>query len=341
MSSNGRPGVSAVRIASVTVGKGAAVVVAGLPAGDSGAGGPAGEPGADLRWVSLSGGAAGEALTSARAGWGGPLLAEPGSADDLPLVALHADGVVAGPGDLPLLRAAARLGMPVVVRRGPSDSLDDWLRLAGHCHDEGNQDVVLCEPGGASFASADLALVHAAGRRSGMPVLAAPGEGAGLAAAAVAAGADGLWLACGAAPDAVLAAREAVTVVGALVRPEAPDTVTDAREAIDRVDAALAVLLERRAALAGTVQRLKPVGGFAGRDMDRERRLVAAMARRAPALGEGRLATVMNAVIEAGLHLAEERRSRARESRRLAAPPAGRPRPPASELLAAHRPDHD
>ncbi|WSC90726.1 chorismate mutase [Streptosporangium sp. NBC_01756] len=97
-------------------------------------------------------------------------------------------------------------------------------------------------------------------------------------------------------------------VVGALTRPEAPGSVLAARGAIDRVDAALAVLLERRAELAGVVQRLKPVGGFAGRDMDRERRLVAEMARRAPTLGEERLAAIMNAVIEAGLHLAEERR---------------------------------
>ncbi|WP_239514437.1 chorismate mutase [Streptosporangium sp. 'caverna'] len=96
-------------------------------------------------------------------------------------------------------------------------------------------------------------------------------------------------------------------MVGAVTRREDPDSLLTARDAIDRVDAALAVLLERRAELAGTIQRLKPVGGFAGRDMDRERRLVADMARRAPTLGEERLALIMNAVIEAGLHLAEER----------------------------------
>ncbi|WP_242659648.1 chorismate mutase [Thermostaphylospora chromogena] len=93
-------------------------------------------------------------------------------------------------------------------------------------------------------------------------------------------------------------------------RRAAPRTVADARAQIDRVDAALAVLLERRAELAGVVQRLKPVGGFAGRDMERERRLVAAMARRAPRLGEARLARIMNAVIEAGLELAEQDRRR-------------------------------
>ncbi|WP_239139767.1 chorismate mutase [Sphaerisporangium krabiense] len=95
-------------------------------------------------------------------------------------------------------------------------------------------------------------------------------------------------------------------MVGALLRDERPATVAAARDAIDRTDAALAVLLERRAALAGVVQRLKPVGGFAGRDPERERRIVAAMARRAPRLGERRLAPIMKAVIESGLHLAEE-----------------------------------
>ncbi|MEU7854814.1 chorismate mutase [Nonomuraea sp. NPDC049141] len=92
-----------------------------------------------------------------------------------------------------------------------------------------------------------------------------------------------------------------------MVRPETPATLPECRQAIDRVDAALATLLERRAALAGIVQTLKPVGGFAGRDMGREQALVARMANRAPELGEARLAPIMNAVIEAGLSLAEER----------------------------------
>ncbi|MFD0660029.1 chorismate mutase [Thermocatellispora tengchongensis] len=94
----------------------------------------------------------------------------------------------------------------------------------------------------------------------------------------------------------------------ALDGPSRPGSVAAARAEIDRVDAALATLLERRAELAGVVQRLKPVGGFAGRDMERERRLVAAMARHAPRLGEARLAAIMNAVIEAGLDLSEEER---------------------------------
>ena len=95
--------------------------------------------------------------------------------------------------------------------------------------------------------------------------------------------------------------------VGALVRRPLPETVTGCRAAIDEVDVALAALLEYRAALAAQVQRLKPVGGHAGRDRTREAEIVARMSRRAPRLGAERLQRIMAAVIEAGLDAAEER----------------------------------
>ncbi|GAB3205874.1 chorismate mutase [Marinactinospora thermotolerans] len=85
-------------------------------------------------------------------------------------------------------------------------------------------------------------------------------------------------------------------------------SLAELRARIDEVDATLAELLERRALLAADVQRLKPVGGFAGRDPERERAVVAAMARRAPRLGAERLARIMNGVIESGLEVAEEER---------------------------------
>ncbi|MFC4589870.1 3-deoxy-D-arabinoheptulosonate-7-phosphate synthase, partial [Sphaerisporangium corydalis] len=182
MSSTGQPGRRAVRIGTITVGEGPAVVVEG-PAG-------AGQ-GADARWLSLRDRTHDGAVAEARAAWQGPLLVEPGSAGDLPAVAEHADAVVVGAGwtgDPSLLRAAARLGLPVVVQRCPGDSLDAWLDAAGHCAAEGGGDVVLCEGGGPAHPVADLALLRAAGRRTGRPVLAALGEDAGLAAAEVSAG---------------------------------------------------------------------------------------------------------------------------------------------------------
>lgn len=295
----------AVNLGTLAVGAGPAVVIGG--------------PGADARWISLRDhhgrvSAAG-AVAAVRTGWAGPVLVEPFSAGDLPEVAEHADGVVVGAAwmqDFQLVRAVARLGLPVLVQRGPAATLEEWLAIADYCVAEGNDRILLCESGSRTHLAGvtlDLALMRAARERSGRPVLADLGADPALAAAAIAAGADGLLLAPGAGEQAALAAQEAVKVVGALTRPEAPGSVLAARGAIDRVDAALAVLLERRAELAGIVQRLKPVGGFAGRDMDRERRLVAEMARRAPTLGEERLAAIMNAVIEAGLHLAEERRA--------------------------------
>ncbi|KAA9379931.1 3-deoxy-D-arabinoheptulosonate-7-phosphate synthase [Microbispora cellulosiformans] len=375
----------AVRIGDLMIGHGLPVVVIGgenarwlrLPAdGDSSdarsdrAAGPSG----------LSG-AAGKTAGEARARWAGPLLVEPFSAADLPAVARHADAVVIGPAwarDPGLVRAAARLGLPVILQRGIDQrgraaTLEEWLAAADDCAAEGNEAIVLCESGGrtepagtashlppshlspsdlapapdsgpasdsasdsnsgaglalglapdatahAAFDSAfrsapDLALVRAARERTGRPVLAALGRDGGLAGAAVAAGADGLLLDPAAPPEARAAADEAATVLAALVRPQSPRTLTEARGEIDRVDAALAVLLERRALLAARIQRLKPVGGFQGRDMERERRLVAGMARRAPRLGVRRLAPIMNAVIEAGLHAAEEERARDRDA---------------------------
>ncbi|MFI7634656.1 chorismate mutase [Nonomuraea sp. NPDC049400] len=234
-------------------------------------------------------------------------LVEPYSAADLPAIASRADAVVVGSSwtrDIPLVRAAAGLGLPVVVERRASASMEEWLGLADYCADAGDGRVILCEGG-----PLDLGLMRAARAASGRPVLADVSHDVGLSAAAVAAGADGLVL-DGTGASALRVAEEAVTVVGALVRPESPATLPECRQAIDRVDAALATLLERRAALAGIVQRIKPVGGFAGRDLARERALVARMALRAPSLGEARLAPIMNAVIEAGLHLAEERSDR-------------------------------
>ncbi|MEV7802464.1 chorismate mutase [Microbispora sp. NPDC088329] len=323
----------AVRIGDLVIGDGLPVVVIG---------------GRDARWLRLRGDggpstgdmpvkdavkdavkdtAAGSSPDTAAAGTAGeagarragPLLMEPASADDLPAVARHADAVVVGAGwagDPGLVRAAARLGLPVVLQRGivrggRVATLEEWLAAVDDCVAEGNEAVVLCESGGRGEpedAAPDLGLMRAARDRSGRPVLAGLGGDGALAGAAVAAGADGLLVGPAASEGTLAAAHEAATVMAALVRPENPGTLDAARAAIDRVDAALATLLERRVALAGRIQRLKPVGGFQGRDMERERRLVAAMARRAPRLGAGLLAPIMNAVIEAGLRLSEERR---------------------------------
>ena len=249
-------------------------------------------------------------LARVRREYGGPLLVEPFSALDLPAVAEHADGVLVGGAwmqDFQLLRAAARTGRRVVVQRAPAATLEEWLSAAEYCVAEGNHDVVLCEAGTRTHlphAAIDLALVREAGRR--WPVLVDVSAEPWLALAALSAGAGGLVLGEDATPELVADVRARAVLARPLIADERPETIRAARAAIDRVDAALATLLERRAELAGVVQRLKPVGGFAGRDPRREREIVEAMAVRAPRLGPDRLARIMSAVIEAGLEASEE-----------------------------------
>lgn len=278
---------------------------------------------------------AAEELARVRGAYDGPLLVEPFAARDLPGVVAHADGLVVGGAwmqDFRLLRAVARTGLPVVVQRAPAATLEEWLSAAEYCVAEGNRNVVLCEtgnpthPGGPAGAdreaggdgpagadapepaphrAIDLGLVREGGRR--WPTLADVSGAPELGLAAVSAGARGLILGEHAGARLVAGVRAKAAMLASLIRDEPADTIPGARAAIDLIDAALATLLERRAELAGRVQRLKPVGGFAGRDPAREREIVEAMARRAPRLGAGRLARIMNAVIEAGLDASEER----------------------------------
>jgi chorismate mutase len=249
-------------------------------------------------------------LSRLRREYAGPLLVEPFSALDLPAIDRHADGIVVGAAwmqDFQLLRAVARTGRPVVVQRAPAATLDEWLSAAEYCVAEGNHEVVLCETGTRTHLprpTIDLALVREAGRR--WPVYVDVSAEPALALAALSAGVRGLLLGEDAEPALVAETRAKAATLAPLLAEGSPETLDGARAAIDQVDAALATLLERRAELAGLVQRLKPVGGFAGRDMGRERQIVESMAVRAPRLGADRIGRIMSAVIEAGLQASEE-----------------------------------
>ncbi|MQA95915.1 MAG: 3-deoxy-D-arabinoheptulosonate-7-phosphate synthase [Streptosporangiales bacterium] len=229
-----------------------------------------------------------------RAAAGGPLVVEPFSADDLPAVRAHADGVLVGAAwmqDFRLISAAARVGLPVIVQRGHAATLEEWLSAAEYCAAEGNREVILCESGSRTHLadrSPDLLLLREAHRRSGLPVIVDLRGAPELAGAVVAAGADGLLLPEDATPEETVRVRELGRLLGPVLRAEEPADLPSARAAIDRVDTLLATLLERRAGLAGQVQPLKPVGGFAGRDPERERQVVEAMAARAQRLGTDR-----------------------------------------------------
>src|SRR6202521_382238 len=103
-----------------------------------------------------------------------------------------------------LLRRVGRSSLPVLLKRGLSATLDEWLLAAEYIMSEGNYQVVLCERGVRTFAThtrntLDLAAVPAVRRISHLPVVIDASHAAGknymvapLARAGVAAGADGV-----------------------------------------------------------------------------------------------------------------------------------------------------
>ena len=115
-----------------------------------------------------------------------------------------------------LLRRAGRSSLPVLLKRGLSATLDEWLLAAEYIMAEGNYQVVLCERGIRTFAqhtrnTLDLAAIPAVRRISHLPVIVDPSHGTGknfmvtpLARAGVAVGADGLIVEVHDQPDHAL-----------------------------------------------------------------------------------------------------------------------------------------
>jgi 3-deoxy-7-phosphoheptulonate synthase len=127
--------------------------------------------------------------------------------ETLELVAEWADVVQIGARNMQnysLLRHAGQLRKPVLIKRGLSATLEEFLMAAEYVMSEGNYQVILCERGVRTFAdhtrnTLDLSIVPAVRRVSHLPILVDPSHGTGkrdsvlpMARAAVAAGADGI-----------------------------------------------------------------------------------------------------------------------------------------------------
>ncbi len=106
--------------------------------------------------------------------------------------------------NFPLLRDVGRLHKPVMLKRGPSCTIDELLCAADYVMMDGNPNVILCERGIRTFEPAtrntlDLSAVPVLQKKSHLPVVVDPSHGTGhwhlvepMALAATAAGADGL-----------------------------------------------------------------------------------------------------------------------------------------------------
>ncbi|MBV9356628.1 MAG: 3-deoxy-7-phosphoheptulonate synthase [Chloroflexi bacterium] len=118
--------------------------------------------------------------------------------------------------NFPLLREVGRTSTPVLLKRGLSATIEEWLMAAEYIMNEGNTDVILCERGIRTFETAtrntlDLSAIPVIKRLSHLPVIADPSHGTGhrylvepMALAAAAAGADGLILEVHPEPDTAL-----------------------------------------------------------------------------------------------------------------------------------------
>jgi len=146
-------------------------------------------------------------LAKVRHTYGFGIITEAIDNESLDLVEEYADVIQIGARNMQnfsLLKRAGRAKKPVLLKRGMSATLDEFLMAAEYILSEGNYNVMLCERGVRTFSdfsrnTLDLAVVPAVKKRSHLPILVDPSHGTGkrhkvlpLSRAAVAVGADGL-----------------------------------------------------------------------------------------------------------------------------------------------------
>ena len=146
-------------------------------------------------------------LALARQETGLAVVTEVMSPEDVELVAKYADILQIGARNMQnyrLLESVGRSGRAVLLKRGPSATIEEWLLAAEYILNEGNPNVMLCERGIRTFEShtrftLPLATVPYLHRKTHLPVIVDPSHGTGhsylvtdMAAASIAAGADGL-----------------------------------------------------------------------------------------------------------------------------------------------------
>jgi 3-deoxy-7-phosphoheptulonate synthase len=216
-------------------------------------------------------------LDEARRRTGLPLVSEVLSAEDATAIGEHVDAYQVGARNMQnvrLLEALGEIGRPVILKRGLSATIDEWVAASEYVRRRGNDQVILCERGIRTFETRtrntlDLSSVIVARELTDLPVIVDPSHAAGnrewvpaLARAALAAGADGLLVEAHPAP--ALAWSDGNQAIGlealsglageARLQHERGLEAADAADALRLlilVDAELERLLEARRRLSG------------------------------------------------------------------------------------------
>ena len=158
-------------------------------------------------------------LAAVREEFGLGIVTEAIDNESLDLVEQYADVIQIGARNMQnfsLLKRAGRSRKPVLLKRGMSATLDEFLMAAEYLMSEGNYNVILCERGVRTFSdytrnTLDLSVVPAVQRRSHLPIVVDPSHGTGrrnkvlpLSRAAVAVGSNGLLVEVHHDPDHAL-----------------------------------------------------------------------------------------------------------------------------------------
>src|SRR5947209_19726650 len=158
-------------------------------------------------------------MAEIRQQFGMKIITEAIDQESLELVEEYADVIQIGARNMQnfsLLKHAGRARKPVLLKRGMSATLEEFLMAAEYVMSEGNYQVILCERGVRTFAdhtrnTLDLSIVPAVQRLSHLPIVVDPSHGTGkrnkvlpLSRAAVAVGADGLLIEVHHDPDRAL-----------------------------------------------------------------------------------------------------------------------------------------
>ncbi|MCL0047897.1 3-deoxy-7-phosphoheptulonate synthase [Dehalococcoidia bacterium] len=160
-----------------------------------------------------------EFLAQARAETGLPFITEVLAPGDIDLISRYTDILQVGARNMQnfvLLEEVGRTRIPVMLKRGMSATIEEWLLSAEYILSQGNREVMLCERGIRTFEkytrnTMDVSAIPIIKKLSHLPVIADPSHGTGkwylvtpMALAAVAAGADGLMIEVHPRPDHAL-----------------------------------------------------------------------------------------------------------------------------------------
>ncbi len=158
-------------------------------------------------------------MAEARSITGLPIITEVLDQHSVEVVAAYADIIQVGTRNMQnfqLLKELGQLGKPVLIKRGMSATIEEWLMAAEYVLSEGNEKVILCERGIRTFETytrntLDISAVPIVKELSHLPVFVDPSHGTGLwrcvspmSMAAIAAGADGLLIEVHASPKEAL-----------------------------------------------------------------------------------------------------------------------------------------